>query len=268
MPWAVAGAVGGALIASDASRSASNTQADAASNATAANNAQYQQTRQDNLPLLDARNTSLGQMVSGAAPGGDYNRDFSLADFRQDPGYQFRLAQGQQGVEQSAAARGGALSGGALKGLVQFNQGTADQAYGDAYQRFNADRDRRFNRLASIAGLGQTATAQTQALGGQSVARSGEYGLQGANAQAAGTMGQANAWGGLGNSLANLGQQRGWFGGNNGSGFSLGGMGGIGSSGGYSLGNGAYNGGGYSLGNGAYNGGGYSLSGNNPYGGL
>jgi hypothetical protein len=45
---------------------------------------------------------------------------------------------------------------------MKYGQSTADQAFGDAYNRFNADKDRRFNRLSSLAGTGQTATNQVQ----------------------------------------------------------------------------------------------------------
>lgn len=119
---------------------------------------QYDQSRTDLAPYRDAGYTALGQIASGTANGGEFNRNFTMADYQADPGYQFRLDQGNRGVEASAAARGGVLSGGTLKALSRYNQDSASQEYGAAYNRFNNDTTTRFNRLASVAGVGQTAT--------------------------------------------------------------------------------------------------------------
>lgn len=67
-------------------------------------------------------------------------------------GYQFSFDQGQQAVENSAAARGGVHSGATMKALDRFGTGLANQEYGDYY-----------NRLAAEAGIGQTAVAQGNA---------------------------------------------------------------------------------------------------------
>lgn len=64
------------------------------------------------------------------------NPQFTEQDFRNDPGYQFRLEQGQQALERSQAARGGLLSGRALRETQELGQGLADQSYQDAYNRW------------------------------------------------------------------------------------------------------------------------------------
>jgi len=188
-----AGAVIGSAISSDASRSAANTQADAAKHASDQAQAQYEQNRADYAPWREAGAGALGQLTTGTAPGGDFSRDFTLADFQQDPGYAFRQQQGQRGVEASAAARGGLLNGGTLKALDRYNQDYASGEYQNAYNRFNNDRTQRFNRLASIAGLGQTATRDVAQQGMQATQMQGDYGTQAANARASGYIGQANA---------------------------------------------------------------------------
>lgn len=115
----------------------------------------YDQSREDLQPYREAGYKALGGMQDA-----DYSRDFTMADFTKDPGYQFRMDEGQKALERSAAARG-ALSGGAtLKGLTQYGQNFASNEYNNAYNRFNADRDRRFGRLSSLAGLGSSANAQ------------------------------------------------------------------------------------------------------------
>jgi len=133
----------------------------------------------------------------GDGVNGDLTRRFSMADFEKDPGYQFRMDEGARGVEGSAAARGGLLSGGAMKSLERYRQGFASNEYGNAYNRYNADQGNRYNRLMGITGIGQNATQNMSAAGSrygdQMVGLNSDRG----NAQAAGTIGAANATGGM-----------------------------------------------------------------------
>lgn len=59
----------------------------------------------------------------------------SLEALQSDPGYQFRLRQGQQALERSLAARGLGQSGAALKAAQEYGQGLADQTYNDYFAR-------------------------------------------------------------------------------------------------------------------------------------
>ena len=111
----------------------------------------------DLAPYRDQGVKSLGQLTTATADGGEFNRNFTLADFNKDPGYDFRQGEGMKGVERSAAARGGILSGGALKAIARYNSEFASGEYGKAYDRFNNDNTSRFNRLSALAGTGQTA---------------------------------------------------------------------------------------------------------------
>jgi hypothetical protein len=98
-----------------------------------------------------------------------------------------------RGIERSAAARGGATGGNALRALTQFNQGMASQQFGDFY-----------NRTAARAGVGQT-TANNLAILGQNAANNiGSNMMAAGDARASGIAGQANALTGGLNSLANL----------------------------------------------------------------
>jgi hypothetical protein len=108
-------------------------------------------------PYTDAGKQTIGELSAGLQPGGDFNRNFTMADFKADPGYEFRQQQGLRAVDQGAAARGGVLSGAALKGEQQFGQDLASNEYQSAYQRFNTDMGNRFNRLSSVAQMGQGA---------------------------------------------------------------------------------------------------------------
>ena len=125
--------------------------------------------------------------------------------FSQNPAYQFRMDQGRQAIERGAAAKGTLLTGGTLKDLTAFGQGLASQEYGNEWDRqrnlwldsaglFNQNGSNQFNRLSSMAGLGQQASGQTGAFG-SSYAQNGADLITGAgNANAAGTIGAGNAW--------------------------------------------------------------------------
>ncbi|SPA44601.1 hypothetical protein [Cupriavidus taiwanensis] len=118
---------------------------------------------------------------------GDLTRNFTAQDFQTDPGYAFRLAEGMKGIENSAAARGGLLSGAALKAAGQFNQNFASNEYQNAFNRFETQRNGKFNRLASLAGVGQTSTNATQQAGQNYANQAGNNLITAGNAAAAGT---------------------------------------------------------------------------------
>lgn len=197
MSWVAAAVVGGAIIGGVASNSAAKKAAKAQENATdkatGVELEMFNQTRDDQKPWRDAGTQALSQMLAGTKTGGEFNRNFKMSDFVKDPGYAFRMQQGQQGIERSASARGGVLNGGALKEQTRYGQEFASGEYGKAYDRYNNDLTTRFNRLSSIAGTGQTATAQTGALGTQVAGQIGENYLQAGNARASGYVGSANA---------------------------------------------------------------------------
>lgn len=201
MPWgAVAGAVIGAVgsyaaasKSAKASERAADAQVQASQDANQTQLEMFNQNRADALPWRTAGQGALTQLSEGTAPGGDFARDFTLADFVKDPGYEFRRTEGMRGLEGSAAARGGLLNGGTLKALDRYNQDYASGEYSNAYNRFNNDRTQRFNRLSSIAGLGQTATRDVANLGTQTAQTIGANQIGAGNARASGYVGSANA---------------------------------------------------------------------------
>lgn len=135
-------------------------------------------------PLYDY-NPSTGEWSPSTTPsqGGTYNaqlgdfgslsRDFGMADFQADPGLQFRMDRGQQALERSAAAGGRFLGGGTLKALTRYGQDFGSQEYGNAFNRFQTNRNARFNQLAAVAGIGQTANGQLAQLGQQNATTQG-----------------------------------------------------------------------------------------------
>lgn len=200
----VGGAVVGGVASNMAAGEAADAQKDAANAANATELAMFNQNRLDMQPWRDAGATALGQMTTGTKAGGEFNRDFSLADFNKDPGYEFRMKEGQRALDASAAARGGALSGAAIKGATRYGQDFGSNEYQNAYNRFNNDRTQRFNRLASLAGVGQTATRDVAQMGAQTASNVANNQIGAGNAQASSYMGKANAINSTASTLGNF----------------------------------------------------------------
>lgn len=212
-------AVAGAAISNRGAKKAADTQADSARDASEATlqgqrealafqREQAALARSDNEPWRVAGGNALSQLASRTADGGDFMRNFGMSDFQADPGYQFRLAEGMKGLTNSAAARGGLLSGAALKAASAYNQSMGSQEFGNAYNRFNTNRDAQYNKLASLAGVGQTASNNNA----NNAMQLGQWGAQGmmnasnqvgqnmmgaGNARASGYLAQGNALTGM-----------------------------------------------------------------------
>lgn len=231
MTWVAVAIGGSALLGAYSSNKAAKAQAGAADRAGQLQQDQYEQTRQDQAPFrqggLEAQNrlmTLLG--IGGRAPSsggngvagmivnaagnmmsnginvdpnnpdyGKYARDFGMDQFQQDPGYAFRLSEGQKALERSAAARGGLISGSALKAATRFGQDMGSQEYQNAFNRYQAERSAQLNPLQSLMGAGQSATNFVGGAGQNYANSAGNaYGAAG-QAAASGYMGTANAIG-------------------------------------------------------------------------
>ena len=105
---------------------------------------------------------------------GSLLKSFSMEDYQADPGYQFRLSEGNKALERALASRGmyASMNPAAAKALQDYGQQSASQEYGSAYDRYNINQGNIYNRLANIAGIGQTAVG-TQAGVGQNYANAG-----------------------------------------------------------------------------------------------
>lgn len=144
-----------------------------------------------------------------SADFGKYAKDFSMADFEADPGYQFRQDEGMKALERSAAARGLLQSGSTLKGIQRFSQGLASQEYTNAFNRYNVNRANQLNPLQSLMGAGQSATnTLTNAAGVQGTNEANAL-MAAGQARASGYIGASNALSGalsgIGNNLAMYG---------------------------------------------------------------
>jgi hypothetical protein len=115
-------------------------------------------------PWRKAGLPALNRLSSGLAQGGEFDAPFSRVNWQTDPGYQFRLNEGMKALNNQAAARGGLISGNALKAATRYGQEMGSQEYQNAFNRYYIERDNRMNPLQSLANVGQTtATQQGQA---------------------------------------------------------------------------------------------------------
>ena len=141
----------------------------------------------------------------------DYNRLRSLMSggpnasqqfLQMDPGYGFRLSEGMKALDRQAAARGGLMSGGALKAAQRYGQDYASNEFGNAYQRLAGLAQIGPSSAGVLNSLGQNyagAAGQNLMAGGQAV---GQGYMNAGNARASGYIGGANAIsGGLGQYL-------------------------------------------------------------------
>lgn len=217
MPWGAAIAVGGAVLGSaisaDASRSAANKQADASAAANQTQQDQYNQTRQDNMPALEARNASLSRLQDllgisnnkSASGYGSLGGQVSAGDVQNEAGYQFGLQQGQSGLNKQLAARGMLNSGAALKAASRYANDYATTKYDNAYNRALSNRNQQLNALQSVAGLGQTGANTIGAAGTNYANNVSSNQTSLGNALGASSVANGNTWANTANQLG------GWY---------------------------------------------------------
>jgi hypothetical protein len=164
-----AGNIVGGIAAGSAAKDAAQTQAASADKALELRRDIYNKFMEMNKPYYEAGVNALGQITRGEVTA--------------EPGYGFRLGEGMKALERLQASRGNLLSGGAMKAGQRFAQDLASEEYGKS-----------FNRLANIAGIGQTAASEAGTAGQNYAGQAGELGMQGANALVSGRIGRTSAY--------------------------------------------------------------------------
>ena len=126
-----------------------------------------------------------GQQFDTQGNQTNLSQDQRSALFQKSPGYQFRLDQAQLALQGSQAARGGLLSGGAMKEMDAYTQGIASDEYGNY-----------INQLSGLAGMGQNAASNMSAAELGTGVQLANYAQQGGMAAANNYMNQGNLYGG------------------------------------------------------------------------
>lgn len=166
-------------LTNHAGNRAQNAQQNATNSANATLMQMYQEGRKDLEPYRNAGTTALGQLQ------GDF-----MSGWQKDPGYDFRMQEGNKAINNAAAARGLGNSGATLKALTRYGQDYASGEYQKAY-------DRNYSRLSQLAGIGSGAAGSSASAAmnyGQGVSQN-QIGM--GNAAAANQVAGANRLSGL-----------------------------------------------------------------------
>jgi hypothetical protein len=193
----------GSVVSSRASGKAASTQAASADRAADLQREQFERQVELQAPFREAGVRALPELEAASR-----YTPFGMEQFQADPGYAFRMSEGMKGLERSAAARGGLLSGATLKGIQRFGQDLGSQEYTNAFNRYQTERNARLNPLQSLAGVGQTSTNVLGAAGQSMASNVGEAMGAAGQARASGYVGQANALTGALGQYMNYNQQQ------------------------------------------------------------
>jgi len=169
----------------------------------------------------------LGRLISS----GYASHQFNTQDLYNglSPNYEFQLSQGQRAANQANNATGGLVGANAQQALQNYTQNFAGNAYQQAFTNYQNQRNNIFGNIQPVANMGLAATGkvgdlyagQGNALAGLATGygqtganlyanqgnAQGQLAIGSANAQAAGTQAQydayGNAIGGAGNNVSN-----------------------------------------------------------------
>ncbi len=161
----------GGILGSNAASDAASAQVGASNAAIAEQRRQFDLLRGDLAPFQEQGVNALNQFAGSI-----------LGPLEETPAFRFQLEQGVNALDRSAAARGKLLSGQQVKAVQQFGQGLASQ-----------ESNNQLNRLASLAGVGQTAATTTGQFGANASSNIGNALINAGEARASGFVGSSNA---------------------------------------------------------------------------
>lgn len=210
-------AIVGGVLQSNAAGRASDKQLQGTRESNATQKAMYDQTREDNMPALDARNASLQRMRELLGIGGDaaskgygsLGGGINPGDVQNEAGYQFGLNQGLTAQSNQLGARGMRNSGAAIKAATRYGNDYATTKYDNAFNRIVANRSAQLNPLQSLAGASQTGASTVANSGNNYATTVGGNQTALGNALGANSLAQGNIWGGALNQLGSA--AKGWY---------------------------------------------------------
>lgn len=198
----VAGAAS-AYMQSQAAGKAAGQYADAANRGLAYNQEMFDKINAQNEPYR-ASGERGANLYNELADSGYLTAQPSMNDLtRLMPNYKFGLDQGMGQFNSQLNAAGGLISGNAIQGAQQFAQGYAGNSLTDAFNQYQANRTNVVSNVNALTNVGQQANATTATAASGATANASNMLSSIGNAQAAGTMGAANAWGGALNNVSN-----------------------------------------------------------------
>jgi hypothetical protein len=204
MTWGMTAMAGASLLggymSSQGQKQAAETQAGAADRSAALQKQMFDQQMAGQEPFRQAGLTGQNRLMellglggnAGAAGYGKYGRDFAMADYQADPGYAFRLGEGQKALDRQAAARGGLISGGALKAATRYGQDMGSQEYQNAFNRYQTNRSNQLQPLGNLMSMGQSAASNQGTAAGNYGTNAGQAYMAAGQAIGAGQLGVGN----------------------------------------------------------------------------
>lgn len=194
-------AVIGGAVSSRAAKKAAKAQTQAAQQATDVQREIFDKQTELQEPFRQAGITSQNELMRMLGLGGDpesagygaLGQPFTAEQMQMDPGYAFRLAEGEKALERMQAARGQLLGGGAVRAGVRYGQEMGSQEYMNAFNRAQTLMGTRINALGGLFGAGQMATQQLSGAAGQMGVNVSNLMMGAGQARASGYLGQANA---------------------------------------------------------------------------
>lgn len=201
MTWVAAAIATSAVVGAYSASKGAKAQKQAADQSAEVQREIFQKQTELAEPFRQAGITSQNELLRLLGLGGDtaapdfgmLTRGFGEKDFQMDPGYGFRLREGEKALERMQSSRGNLLSGGAIKAGQRYSQDLASQEYMNAFNRAQAQLGTRLGALGSLYGAGQAATQQVAGQAGQYGENVGNLLMAGGAARASGYAGAANA---------------------------------------------------------------------------
>lgn len=199
----VVAGVAGAYMQSQAAEKAAGQYADAANRGLAYNQQMFDTINAQNEPYRNVGQKGAN-LYGNLADSGYLTAQPSMNDLtRLMPNYQFGLNQGMGQFNAGINAGGGLISGNAIQGGQQFAQDYAGNSLMNAFNAYQANRSNVVSNVNALTNVGQTANATTATAAGGASANASNMLSSIGNAQAAGTMGSANAYAGALNNISN-----------------------------------------------------------------
>ncbi len=185
------GDIAGALIGKRSADKATRAQQDSAREANELQRYMYDTTRADTAPYRAAGTQALTQLQALLK---------SPNSIRNSADYKFGMSEGVNALENSATARGMTYSGPQSKAITRFGNDYAATKLGETY-----------NRLANVAGFGQTGVNQAGAAGSNYANQAGANIIGMGNAGAANALAKGSAYSNALNGVVAYGDREGWF---------------------------------------------------------
>lgn len=196
---------------------AAGAQSDAANKAAALQQQQMQQNQQNAVPFIEGGQKASGLLQSFYGLNGDQalNKG-ALSAFQLSPDYQFALKGGSDALDNSAASKGGMISGNQMRAQTEYGAGLATQNL----QNYMA-------RLSGMAGQGIQAAGNVAGANTVGANNAGNSLMAAGTADASGILGMTKGFNSGLNSLSLYNQMGKSSYGGGGTGLSLSGTGGL-----------------------------------------